>query len=1209
MADLKYTYIDLTNASIDMRKHERDIVPPGLVEALNLMPSVSDKKLTLRHDFEMYEKDIASFKSSIYRNANISQYLNSIAGIYGSDTLVYFTNIFPLDTSGETYPGITRVVDTILSATVDNSTVKATLTDGSATVAIDDNAVNVNQKAYRGAIITFDTQTSSDTYHIIDEVQDDGTILLERPIVASDFSDVSDIDFQIIQNHSYKLGDYKIHVEDFLTNTIYGTAGISDDFSYKDIAGPWSSARTVATPADAFDVSYIEAFPGIDDYHTNLSYSTGYQQNCCATGDNICVANVPFDTGTVLAYINRALKWTTSPSLGMWESIYPIDPNGYTIDDDHSQASMVVWDDAQKKFYVPYISNNGGEYWLNVIDLTDSSSGPTVTYHTKLEDVTGTGFTAACGVDSTNGVLYVQCVTSGAGSADVTVKAVNVSTWGVSDVTLPEAMVLSGITHSPTDDSVLFSGVDQSNNRTHYHYKASSFNKLTGVPTGSSGYAASLYDDGSSFFYFIPTGGDLYYWTSGGTYAVTKGLTATGGNVWTTVSDVAVIDDDGTDTADIFLFVSGALQDNYTEASTLLTNFSGISVIQFNKTGPAFTFITDVCNIGDEAKNISKVFTAPNTSYDARYYFGLWGDYLNTSPENTLGQYVINHTLGETITWDSGDFAPISDDYRWRAFGVLNAYVVGFGEYAYDSDTDTWGYTPRRLRWTAPATVNDFASSGTGTLDAIGDGEFMDARSVNGRIVTFESNAVGALVPRGITDDPWDYEIIQKNIRIISNPVVVDDIVYFINKDGLLYSSNGVSVKETGSSFDITKYDDFNEKKPVWLTYCNETNSLVAFQAPDSLTYDLSVGYKHAYFISLTTGSTTRITLPRSQYSAGSPRSIVGVERSVKKNLIVSYNPSTLTSSYISTASLNYGGLVTGIDKIRDDGNGTDSSRWYAELETGLLFIEPEGVKSFIRQGELYTYTDAYSDGSGPKVIVGVKSIEDSDYTWNCSSTAMTTTASAPYLYITNNSSVSDLFSNKIEVLTGVQSNYLPWTQPSYRVYSSTDGSTFTQMSAVSYATVAAGASSSQFAYGVSGDSTANAVSTNVGAGVSVYVYSENEPDLWMAIGDAVYLPTEQQYKYLKSSFSDAYTATMDSNATYSETAPVVYHTDQISNNDSRLQFGIKLLSEGVSFKIRIVPIYILQSSGELPRVIKPANGIMIGYLPMAQKTFEATGE
>jgi hypothetical protein len=193
-------------------------------------------------------------------------------------------------------------------------------------------------------------------------------------------------------------------------------------------------------------------------------------------------------------------------------------------------------------------------------------------------------------------------------------------------------------------------------------------------------------------------------------------------------------------------------------------------------------------------------------------------------------------TLGQTSTVMSVDlFTPISETIRSVTHAVLDGYVVLGGTYEYVDDV--WTYHPRRIRWTAPLTYNDLESSGSGSADLDGSGSILDFRPVNGRIVTFESTQIGSIAPRGYTTDPWEYDVIKENIRTISNPVVVDDVCYFIDDSGLLRATNGLSVDSPPFSFDLSEYDDFNADKPIWLTYSPEFEALAVYNPSDSNRY------------------------------------------------------------------------------------------------------------------------------------------------------------------------------------------------------------------------------------------------------------------------------------------------------------------------------------------------------------------------------------
>ena len=223
-------------------------------------------------------------------------------------------------------------------------------------------------------------------------------------------------------------------------------------------------------------------------------------------------------------------------------------------------------------------------------------------------------------------------------------------------------------------------------------------------------------------------------------------------------------------------------------------------------------------------------------------------------------------------------FEPLSDTIRSLSHSVLDGYVVLFGTREFQSTNNKWEYHPRRIRWSTPLTYNDFDSIGSGTADLDGSGALLDSRAVNGRIVTFESSAIGAVSPRGYSSDPWEYDRIKNDVRAISNPVVVDDVCYFINDSGLLQATNGISVDSPPFPFDLTEYDDFNSDIPVWLTYSPELESLAVYNPAST--------DRHVYLIEPATGVVSRLEI--AQVDDADPKSFVCVENSSDRRAMVS---------------------------------------------------------------------------------------------------------------------------------------------------------------------------------------------------------------------------------------------------------------------------------------------------------------------------------
>jgi hypothetical protein len=326
--------------------------------------------------------------------------------------------------------------------------------------------------------------------------------------------------------------------------------------------------------------------------------------------------------------------------------------------------------------------------------------------------------------------------------------------------------------------------------------------------------------------------------------------------------------------------------------------------------------------------------------------------------------------------YDVDKFLPLHINYRAQTFGVLDGYVVLIGVREWDNSGKTWDYNPKRIRWSVPGSYSDFSGTGSGTADAAGPGEFLASSVVNGRIVVFETTRVSAIVPRGDTDDPWDFDVIKDNFKIFSNPVAVNDVCYVIGSDGLLWQSDGIDVTEVGASFDLTKFDDFDEKKPAWLTYSRKQNSLYAYYR------DTSETIQYAQAINLANGSVTQIELTDITDDAADavdPVSIAAIEGSSQQETFVSHNPGNGDSDKVLTARLAVNEPIVGNDRIVDL---DDEYYWAADGELGELFITAEGEKSSLKHliAETYTAATKGANSDRPYLVAEVKSIEDSDY-------------------------------------------------------------------------------------------------------------------------------------------------------------------------------------------------------------------------------------
>lgn len=643
--------------------------------------------------------------------------------------------------------------------------------------------------------------------------------------------------------------------------------------------------------------------------------------------------------------------------------------------------------------------------------------------------------------------------------------------------------------------------------------------------------------------------------------------------------------------------------------STDGTNYENILFVNQYNTNPTNKFLsTVIVDTTEETVNLSNSHfesVAPGDSFSNvyPYYIGDWENrkYVSLCPQAGSSSEINNvyysqispiESSGSITEAQVGVFTPTSDNYRSNVFSVLEGYLILFGTSEYEVSDDSWTYYPRRVRWTAPNTINDFSGVGSGVGDLPGNGTFTDARAVNGRIVTFESTSIGALCPRGIVADPWDYDVIHTGIRSLSNPVVVEDVCYFVASDGLLYSTNGISVNESGSSFDLSLFDDFEETSPVWLVYSSSLNSLLIMY-PTALNNIL-------YVISLATGSVSSFTIPLSNKSVSDkPFSIVAFESSSDQRILISYDKQSgvklSNDGYdeLVIAELSTGDAVTGKDSLYTSG---DDHYWYGEFQTGNIWLIEEGVKVALKHIIISTYTNAV-DGTtdSPDIIVEVKSLEDSE--WNGGNEPLldgevTVTNAACTI---DSSAPPTAMSTVLGTATGASLTYnLPWVAANCRIFTKT-GSTYTACTLVTSAPTAVNT------YQISGTQQIKAVGT---AGHSVYCFCDNEPFIKVESGD--YIESDEGLHRI-TSLTNYTTAALDRyRSTGSDTDAVHYSAEQMPVGHGQVKIGINRLVEGVQIRVRIIPRHASEETDQ-PSVAK-ITGISLGYIPLGEKIVEATG-
>jgi hypothetical protein len=544
--------------------------------------------------------------------------------------------------------------------------------------------------------------------------------------------------------------------------------------------------------------------------------------------------------------------------------------------------------------------------------------------------------------------------------------------------------------------------------------------------------------------------------------------------------------------------------------------------------------------------------------------------------------------------WNVVDFIPLSDIYRASTFSVLDGYVVLGGLREYDEDANDgageWTYYPRRIRWTAPATYNDFSSTGSGTADLNGEGAILDSRPVNGRIVLFETSRCGAIVPRGDVTDPWDYDVVKEDFRILSNPITVDDMCYVISTDGLIWATDGINVTEVGSSFDATMFDDFDEKKPYVLDYSRQLNCLIVYR------FDSTETEHKAYFISLSSGSVTSIVLPVLSDSGAfgeDPAFICAVSDSSDQRVIVSFHPFSAANDAINTTYLAAGRQIIGKDTPL--AGSTNDNYWSGEFETGEIYLTKEGEKTSLKHLIVRTYSGS-SDGEGtnrPRIVVFYRSLEDTEWRVAGYADASESTATMTNAAMTDDAGVWSAYIGAGDDST-VDFN-LPTGLDGAKVdvYLKA-GSTYTKQT---YGT--------DYTIPVPANAYAIQFTTAPTSSQTVYYGWNNKPEIVMATGDFWEAPDGL---HRVTSITDHGALVLDhyGTTTYTGAAGQLSHypSAQIPDGDGEVKIGLRGLVEGVRFKIMIVPEY---NTSDCPTTVK-VTGITIGHSPMGRKILSATG-
>jgi hypothetical protein len=1114
MAGLEHKHFPLEGMTLVSRKHERDISLPGMTLVENGLVARSDSTGTLRPDFDPADENIVAITDAGSIGCTTKDYLNSVSGIYGSSSLVWFTTYVPY--SKKTGTDLTIISDTYTTGTVRGTSGQSIVT-GSGTSWL--------QNAYRGMLLEIN---DDGVYYVVDRIDSDTLITIDSTLSATYAGDT----YKLYYNHNPYLTDYSLNVQHYIGEMIYSNPTINDTINPDNICGPWHSLASE-------DYGTYAPFWWEDDTIVGTGVENWTSSSLAYSGTKY----IRINESTIPAGLGDLATATTIESDDTWT----IDATWYSAI--HTPLAIHSIKYEQSQFMITGEYDDGVNTYVGVAISTDDGENFTLMRDDSYDE------NYECNSVAYDGTTYVIIVSRESTRVNIARYSTdNGATWATA----------TGFTF--TADNV----TDK--------YKVPKVKYINGQFVICSGSSKIYYGDGTSFTEKIIADNHNFYdidW-GGVNYVVCDCDVANNG-----ILNNAYYCDTLSGTWTPSPIGSGEYNDTSKRAGAAHMGWDSVTgrfVVALGRTGtdPDYTYkaawsddqgVTWTTQDVERGNYTAQYWEASNVVFNTSGY-AVW----TVEAEASTSYIHMSYIPGTGTEFIPADYTPLSILYRANTFSSLDGYVVLFSTREYAGGT--WTYHPRRIRWTSPGTVDDFSATGAGTAELRGTGHVLDSRPVNGRIVLFETSVVGALVPRGITTDPWDYDVIKDDFRILSNPVVVDDACYVVGSDGLLHMTDGVSVKEMGTSFDLTQYDDYDEDKPVWLGYSAKLKSLMIYQA------DSTASVNYCYTVNVVNGTVAQMRIDNLSDSGGDselPRAVLACTASTDQRVFVTHAPVSNDTDRIIVGELSAGSAITGTDER--ESTGIYDTYWYGKYRTGELYPAGEGNKAALKHAIVRTYADVSASTHCPDVAIGVRSNEDSGWHYG----GQDTTGTIALTTSTTATGTGTVWSNTIytEAGAGTTVHTLPWQATQCQIYidstlqvlgtdyTITDTKQITLGSAMSMAEV-------------------------------LYAYSNNAPEIKIKAGD--YIESDEGFHRI-ASIESATSLTLVRGLASGTSSGTHYPAQQMGAGDYELKLGINKLVEGVQFQIHIFP----RDNAAAPTVAK-VTGITIGYVQARRKTLEATG-
>lgn len=494
-------------------------------------------------------------------------------------------------------------------------------------------------------------------------------------------------------------------------------------------------------------------------------------------------------------------------------------------------------------------------------------------------------------------------------------------------------------------------------------------------------------------------------------------------------------------------------------------------------------------------------------------------------------------------------FHPLSDEYRANDCAVAQGSVHLVGVTEYDSDENEWVYKPRRLRWTATGTFQDFSGVGSGFVDLPGGGQLLQGAVIAGNsIILGESDQISVVVPGAYST--WEYRPLASGLWAVSNFQELNNEVFFVASDGLLYRGSTTGVRRVESGFDLNQYDDFNAETngACWIRYDANLQQLIIMQFSSPYILHMVEPDGGSY----TTTSLRSISIDGSLWV---PKSIATYSVPDEQAIILGYAPVVAGDDNGATGLVaikaELSEPITGQD---DFVSGTgDERRWWAEIQTGLIRVADVGRTVLVRDIEVRTWCEPVSSVVPPDVIIQVRSTAEESWRSLVPDAAGTITVDTT----TTATATGSAFSRKVYVGDDTQPVVTtPCPAVKARLKTSPDGTTFTALTAGTDWTVT--------------DTHEVTLGTTITTGTDLYCYWSGRPRLLSPAGD--YVETSADFHRITAA-PLATTLTIDAGVESGSEGDATYHPAlQMQSGESVLTFGINQEVEELQVRIVVLP-------------------------------------